>query len=61
MADVHASSADRGIGLTLILSTVTVGGALLMYATPDSPVAGWGFGLAMLAASLAVAAASLYG
>lgn len=61
MADTHTSRADRGIGFTLILSAVTVAGALLMYATPDSPLAGWGFAVAMVAASLAVAAAAIYG
>lgn len=61
MADAHPSHADRGIGFILVLSAVTVGGALLMYATPESPLAGWGFALAMIAASLAVAAAAVYG
>lgn len=61
MADVHESQSDRGIGVTLILSAVTVGGAVLMYATPESQLAGWGFALAMVAGSLAVAAASVYG
>ena len=53
--------ADRGIGFTLILSSIAIGGAVLMYATPDTPLAGWGFALAMVAASLAVVAASVYG
>ena len=54
------TSGDTGVGLAILLSLLSVGGAFLMYLSPDDPLAGWGFALAILAASLAVAAVHLY-
>jgi len=51
------TGADRGVGYTVALGLVAVAGAFLMYANPDSAVAGYGFAVAMVAASLAVVAA----
>lgn len=56
-----STGADRGVGLTIGLGLVAVGGALLMGGNPGDPLAGWGFAVAIVAAALAVAAAQLYG
>jgi hypothetical protein len=51
---------EKGIGTAILLSLVAVGGALLMYLDGGEPMAGWGFAVAMVAGSLAVAAAQLW-
>ena len=51
------TGADRGVGYTVALGLVAVAGAFLMYTNPDTAVAGYGFAVAMVAASLAVVAA----
>jgi len=48
------------MGTAVLLSLVAVGGALLMYLEGGEPLAGWGFAVAMVAASLAVAAVQLW-
>ena len=58
--DSGETAADRGVGYTVGLGLVAVVGAFVMYANPGSPVAGYGFAVAMAAASLAVVAAQLY-
>lgn len=58
MAD-GATRSDRGVGAALALGLVAVGGALVMALNPGGPLAGWGFAAAIVAASLAVAAAQL--
>ena len=58
--DEAETAADRGVGYTVGLGLVAVVGAFLTYANPGSPVAGYGFAIAMVAASLAVVAAQLY-
>ena len=55
--DASEAGADRGVGYAVALGLVAVAGALLMYTNPDSAVAGYGFAVAMVAASLAVVAA----
>lgn len=59
--DPVESAADRGVGYAVGLGLVAVAGAFLMYTNPGSPVAGYGFAVAMAAASLAVLVAQLYG
>ena len=54
------TGADRGIGYAVALGLVAVGGALTMFLNAGSPVAGYGFAVAMLAAALAVMAVQLY-
>lgn len=58
--DPAETAADRGVGYTVGLGLVAVVGAFVMFANPDSAVAGYGFAVAMAAASLAVVAAQLY-
>jgi len=55
--DAAEAGADRGVGYSVALGLVAVAGAFLMYANPDSAVAGYGFAVAIVAASLAVVAA----
>ena len=59
--DPAESGADRGVGYAVGLGLVAIAGAFAMFANPGSPVAGYGFAVAMAAASLAVVAAQLYG
>lgn len=54
------SGADRGVGFTVGLGLVALAGAFVMYSNPGSAVAGYGFAVAMAAASLAVVTAQLY-
>ena len=51
---------DMGTGLAAILSLVAALGAAVTYLNPGNAVGGWGFALALLAASLAVVAIHLY-
>jgi len=53
-------STEKGVGTTLLLSLLAVGGALVMYLGAGDPLSGWGFAVAMLAGSLAVVAAQLW-
>jgi hypothetical protein len=50
------AGSDMGIGLTLVFSLLTVGGAVVMFGSGDQFTAALGFGLAIVAASLAVVA-----
>ena len=58
--DPAETAADRGVGFAVGLGLVAAAGAFVMYANPASAVAGYGFAVAMVAASLAVVAAQLY-
>jgi hypothetical protein len=58
--DSAETGADRGVGYTVALGLVAVAGASLMYANPGSAMAGYGFAIAVAAASLAVVAAQVY-
>ena len=58
--DTAETAADRGVGYTVGLGLVAVAGAGVMYLNPGSNLAGYGFAVAMAAASLAVVAAQLY-
>lgn len=51
---------EKGLGATIVLSLIAIGGALVMYAGAGDPLSGWGFAAAMLAASLAVVAAHVW-
>ncbi|MFB6173024.1 MAG: hypothetical protein ABEI39_00120 [Halobacteriales archaeon] len=51
---------DTGVGLAIVLSLLAIGGALGMYLSPDDPIAGWAFAVAVLAGSLAVVALHAY-
>lgn len=56
-----ASASDMGIGLSILFGALAVLGAVTMYlAADDQVVAAGGFGLAVLAGSLAVAALHVY-
>jgi hypothetical protein len=51
---------DMGLGLTVLFGLVTLVGAGAMLAAPGQVNKAWGFGLAMVAAMLAVVAAQIY-
>ena len=52
---------DKSLGLGLVFGIVAVLGALVMYiAAADQLTAGWGFALAMIAASIAVAVIHIF-
>jgi hypothetical protein len=51
---------DKGIGFAVLFSVVTVLGAAAMIAAPSQLTKAVGFGLAMVAASLAVSAIHLF-
>lgn len=55
-----AVSSDKGIGLAVILSLLTVVGAVVMIGGPGQIAKAWGFALAMVAAMLAVVFTQLY-
>jgi len=56
-----ATESDKAIGLGLLFGLLGVAGAVVMYvAAADQVTAGFGFALAMLAGSLAVAAIHLF-
>jgi hypothetical protein len=56
----ESAASEKRMGTAVLLSLVAVGGALLMYLEGGEPLAGWGFAVAMVAASLAVAAVQLW-
>jgi hypothetical protein len=51
---------DKGIGFAVVLSLLTVVGAVVMLAGPGQVTKAWGFALAMVAAMLAVVFTQLY-
>lgn len=60
MATQSESSTDVGVGLTLALGAIaTIGAALMLTGAPEIEAA-WGFGIAMVFASLAIVAVHLY-
>jgi hypothetical protein len=56
----ETDESDMGLGLTVLFALVALVGAGAMFAAPGQLNKAWGFGLAMLAATLAVVAAQLY-
>lgn len=57
----HGSvQSDKGIGVTVLFSLVTLGGAAAMLAAPGQFATALGFALAMVAAILAVVASQAY-
>ena len=56
----ETDKSDMGLGLTVLFALVALVGAGAMFAAPGQLNKAWGFGLAMLAATLAVVAAQLY-
>lgn len=54
-------STDMGPGLATFLSMIAAAGAGAAYLSPGGAVAGWGFAVAMVAASLAVVVIHAYG
>lgn len=56
----ETDESDVGLGLTVLFALVALVGAGAMFAAPGQLNKAWGFGLAMLAATLAVVAAQLY-
>jgi hypothetical protein len=56
----ESMGSEKAIGTGILLSLLAVGGAVIMYLDAGDPLAGWGFAVAMLAASLAVMAVQLW-
>ena len=56
----ESAGSEKGTGTAIVLSLVTVGGALLMYLGAGEPLAGWGFAGAMLAGAIAVVTVQLW-
>lgn len=61
MDAVDPVESDLGLGLTVLFGLLTLVGAGAMLAAPGQGAKAGGFGLAMLAATLAVVAAQAYG
>lgn len=56
-----ATGSDKAVGLGMLFGLLGVAGAIVMYvAAADQVTAGFGFALAMLAGSLAIAAIHLF-
>ena len=53
-------TSDKGIGFAVVLSLLTLVGAVVMLAGPGQVAKAWGFALAMVAAMLAVVFTQLY-
>lgn len=53
-------SSDKGIGFAVVLSLLTLVGAVVMLGGPGQVAKAWGFALAMVAAMLAVVFTQLY-
>jgi hypothetical protein len=61
--ETAAASSDKGIGLTILLSIVALLGVVGMFVaglTGDQLIAAVGFGVAIIAGSLAVSATHLF-
>jgi hypothetical protein len=56
----ESTVSEKGMGAAMLCSLLAVGGAVLMHLEGGEPLAGWGFAVAMLAGSLAVAAVHLW-
>jgi len=56
-----AASTDMGVGLTVLFSLLTLGGAVGMYVLAPERAAAWAFGAAVVFGALAVVAAQAYG
>jgi hypothetical protein len=60
MAETGLQS-DKGIGLGLLFGALGVAGAVVMYVAAEQQLlAGWGFALAVVFGSLAVAAVQIF-
>ena len=56
-----ATGSDKAVGLGMLFGLLGVAGAIVMYvAAADQVTAGFGFALAMLAGSLAIAAIHVF-
>jgi hypothetical protein len=53
-------TSDKGIGFAVVLSLLTLVGAVVMLGGPGQLAKAWGFALAMVAAMLAVVFTQLY-
>lgn len=53
-------STDKSLGLPILFGLFTALGALVMYLFPATQLAGWGFGIAMVAAMCAVITTQIY-
>jgi len=51
---------EKGVGATILLSLIAIGGAVVMYVGAGAPLSAWGFAAAMLAGALAVLAAHVW-
>jgi len=56
----ETSSTDKGIGLTVLFSLLTVGGAVGMLVLAPARAAAWAFGAAMVFGVFAVVAMQVY-
>ena len=56
----ETATTDKGIGLTVLFSLLTVGGAVGMLVLAPARAAAWAFGAAVLFGVLAVVAAQVY-
>jgi hypothetical protein len=56
----ESGGSEKAIGTGILLSLFAVGGTAVMYLGAGDPLSGWGFAVAMLAASLAVTAVQLW-
>jgi len=59
MAETGLQS-DKSLGLGLVFGIVAIIGALVMFIASDQLTTGWGFALAMIAGSIAVAAIHIF-
>jgi hypothetical protein len=50
----EATQSDKGIGLGLVLSVISLLGAAVMFGGPGQELKAWGFGGAIVAAGLAI-------
>lgn len=56
----ETATTDKGIGLTVLFSLLTVGGAVGMLVLAPARAAAWAFGAAVLFSVLAVVAVQVY-
>ncbi len=57
---VETVTTDKGVGLTVLFSLLTVAGAVGMYALAPEEVAAWAFAAAVVFGVMAVVAAQVY-
>jgi len=61
MAETATAGTDMGVGLTVLFSLLTVGGAVGMYVLAPERAAAWAFAAAVVFGALAVVAVQVYG